>query len=166
MGSLLQQDKMFGKLGRGSIARITPDRVVLRRRPKEVPRALWSRVVDDVSWPSALAKLGAYAAGAGLALMVFPASVELVGGGTFPIGWTLTAIGLVLFGAASFYFAIGVISSRLMAALLESDYRLCLECGYNLVGAEPKAVCPECGAAFDAEAAREAWLEAIPDLRV
>ena len=39
------------------------------------------------------------------------------------------------------------------------DYKLCVQCGYDLRGQNPQDRCPECGREFDIDQVQRAWRE-------
>ncbi|MCB9852126.1 MAG: hypothetical protein H6819_03450 [Phycisphaerales bacterium] len=158
------------------IFRITPLRVMLRRRPATVPPAIWTRVVDGMSWSSVIARVCAYAYAIGAVMLAIPMAYVVSAGfltsnvisvtRLWVWAWCLTALGVTALGYFFFWTAIGAAQANLMVELRESDYRLCTTCGYNLIGAGLRAVCPECGADFDADEALETWREVMSEPRI
>ena len=50
--------------------------------------------------------------------------------------------------------------ARVRRLLEETDYRLCVNCGYHLVSDSDDVICPECGTPLHLPDVRRAWMSA------
>lgn len=155
--------------------RISPIRVFLNRRPKEVPAGLWRQFVDREStvqrafgicvavtmFGSTLmlfAGLGLIAEGLGLRLGI-SGRLRWVFWGAYLIGVTVSMLMYLPYSRTK-----REIWQAFIDRLIEFNKCICTECGYRLVGATERDVCPECGAAFDRAETMERWYELFPEL--
>lgn len=50
-------------------------------------------------------------------------------------------------------------AQKLFDEIEETDFRICLTCGYLLIGMGDACICPECGETFSHSASRREWRE-------
>ncbi|HPF39639.1 MAG TPA: hypothetical protein P5081_24235 [Phycisphaerae bacterium] len=139
---------------------------MLRKRPPNMPRALFDRITTFESPGVRLFWCGALVMQFGYVLYLILGAFSLLGIRGWAPGWWL--LGFAIFNLASVA-CIGLGKRRAMAALAvdldATDCMLCLDCGYNLVGSDGSVVCPECGVAIDRREIQETWRELFPGTR-
>ncbi|MCB9852128.1 MAG: hypothetical protein H6819_03460 [Phycisphaerales bacterium] len=151
----------MAKDGKTLNLRIQPHHIMLRRRPKGMPKAYFDRIIGGGSrgglliWLSISLLFLAYAyAIFGLLYMYRAAAV--------PQYWVLVFIGLLV--SSSLVLDVGKrrIASAFATELAASHGFVCLECGYSLVGSEDGGTCSECNAPINLGLIRTTWYEYFP----
>ncbi len=130
------------------VIRINGNDLLFGRKPTAVPGAYWRRIIWMRVWTFLYTGLVAVwsvwmfamppAGAVGLAL-VFLLMVIAFGG----------LILLVMLTKR--------IKKRLESKVRAFDYKLCLQCGFPLVGLPGQHTCPECGQAYEVDQLRREW---------
>ncbi|HPF39637.1 MAG TPA: hypothetical protein P5081_24225 [Phycisphaerae bacterium] len=155
------------KVGTNSLLeQLSPFRILLRRRPERMPPALWRQFIEGHSRDQRIFDVCVVGAVAGSVLWALRV-MRLIPPRL--LGLPMDVITLViLLALVVMTFVFTRVRRRIVAGfverLAEADARVCLECGYSLVGAGESHVCPECGDSFDPAATRRIWMKMFPEL--
>lgn len=129
------------------------------RRPRGVPGAFWAWCRSEHNPLALISKIANY-------VFLFGILYALMTAACFAVDiarpwWINTLVGAPVFiiGCLGTSVALTSCHARFLEHLRNSDYCLCLECGYILVPSSKSVICPECGHAYDVDLLRKTWID-------
>ncbi len=126
---------------------IFPLHLMLNRRPKAAPPALWRRLIWLRVWAvlHIVVQVGFF--------------TFLVSVGGYGMGLKVGFLALAVMLGVIVNFAPLLVGRRPRREVLAANYRLCFHCGYSLEHLPDEHRCPECGAEYTFAQIREGWLD-------
>ena len=128
--------------------------LVLGTVPKGVPQAFW----DQLRWQKVVLGI----TGGVIAAIVVPGVVGVCIAPTTTWAFMERIGFLIVFGVGAVHALVVLFGTRsalrrLSTLLMREDWRICMHCGYSLIGLPSPRGCPECGTVYTWEGLRMEW---------